>query len=68
MDSLNYPGGVTQCERLDTARQLSPLDQLKTTKARKEQEIKELNEAISALEKVPELDKVLHLLGKTLRF
>lgn len=70
MDALNYPGGIAaDCEKSPCMpRQMSPLEQLRATKSRKESEVKEITEAIAALESVPELDRVLHLLGKAIRY
>jgi cell division protein FtsB len=70
MNGLDYAGEASCEKQLSDCRpkQMSPMEQLKATRTRKADEIKDLDEAIAALEKVPELDRVLHLLGKAMRY
>lgn len=65
-DVSDYAGEKQLCDV--RAKPLSPLWQLRASKFRKESELKEIDEVIAALEKVPELDRVLHLLGKAIRY
>lgn len=46
----------------------SPLDTLKRTRLQLESKLGEVNEAITALEANPEIERVLTLLGKAIRY
>lgn len=57
-----------QCEMPKQVSSPSPLDTLKRTKLGLETKLGEVNEAIAALEANPEIEKVLTLLGKAIRY
>lgn len=48
--------------------QLSPVEQLHSLRDRRKQELQDIEAAIAALEKAPEVANALHLIGKALRY
>lgn len=69
MDVLRNIGMDTvQCESPKQAISPSPLDTLKRTKIQLEAKLKDVDEAIAALEAHPEIEKVITLLGKAIRY
>lgn len=56
-------GGMAVLDRAPSAR-----EQLNSRKKRLEQELEDVNAAIQALDENPEVEKVLTLVGRTVRF
>jgi len=54
---------LSQCE---THKPLSPIEHLYIRRKNLESSLSEVNDAISALEKNPELSNILHLVGKAI--
>lgn len=68
MDILRNITSEVSCDSPKQASSPSPLDTLKRTKLGLESKLSEVNEAIAALEANPEIEKVLTLLGKAIRY
>lgn len=64
----NLTNPVDCCETPNQVQAPSPLDTLKRTRLQLESKLGEVNEAIAALEANPEIERVLTLLGKAIRY
>jgi len=54
--------------KANTVRRSSATEQLRQKKLRLEEELQEVNQAIAALDSNPELERVLHLVSKAMRY
>jgi hypothetical protein len=52
----------------EISRKLSPVEQLYALRDRQKKELEDIEAAIAALEKAPEVANALHLIGRALRY
>jgi len=52
----------------EAPRNLSPVEQLHALRDRRKKELEDIEAAIAALEKAPEVANALHLVGRALRY